>query len=98
MLGGRSIYLGFEGWLWTQGKTNLLKKRRRTLRKAFIFNSPDLLCNDGIDYLLWNQNFRDRINEDELDPELKSDLELEYRVRIPGKRDQSHEIYRLTCS
>jgi len=55
MLTGRSIYVGYPGWLWSQGKASLMYQRQDIARKFLATGDSSLVCNDGIKYVLWDK-------------------------------------------
>lgn len=55
MLTGRSIYLGFSSWLWSQGKTELSRDREKNARYFLYTGDNRKMCEDGVDYVLWNK-------------------------------------------
>jgi len=57
MLTGRAIYLGFPGWLWTQGRQSLIETRRAAINEFLIFGDATRLCKDGVKYILWDRGF-----------------------------------------
>ncbi|HSE83010.1 MAG TPA: hypothetical protein VLB01_00510 [Thermodesulfobacteriota bacterium] len=56
MLTGRSIYLGYPGWLWSQGKRELTEFRRERALSFLSSGNPALICGDGIRYILWDSD------------------------------------------
>jgi len=55
MLTGRSIYLGFPGWFWTQGKESQLIRRNKNTTDFLLAGNPHKMCEDGVNYVLWNR-------------------------------------------
>ncbi len=56
MLTGRPIYLGFPGWLWSQGKNDLIKERRKRAWSFLVSGNTFWICEDGIRYVLWGSD------------------------------------------
>lgn len=56
MLAGRPIYLGYPGWLWTQGKSDLTQFRGARARSFLLSGNPSQVCEDGIKYVLWDND------------------------------------------
>ena len=56
MLTGRSIYLGYPGWLWSQGKRELTEFRRGRASSFLSSGNPTLICEDGVSYILWDRD------------------------------------------
>lgn len=54
MLTGRPIYLGFPGWLWSQGKNDSIKVRKSIAAAFLLSGDPWLICEDGIKYVFWD--------------------------------------------
>jgi hypothetical protein len=96
MLTGRSIYLGFRGWLWSQGKSHLGSNRRRTIRRYLLMDSSAGVCDDGLDYLLWNQNFRESYSVERIE-ELPSSLTLRYETPNKGAGQGQQKLFELEC-
>lgn len=56
MLTGRSIYIGFSGWLWPQGKKDLIQLRKQRARSFLISGNSFFVCEDGLKYILWDSD------------------------------------------
>lgn len=57
---GRPVYLGYPGWLWTQGSNLLVEKRQERIRRFLITGKTQELCAEGVRYWLKEpQFFRD---------------------------------------
>ncbi|MBI1974927.1 MAG: hypothetical protein HYS57_01045, partial [Parcubacteria group bacterium] len=54
MLSGRPIFLGFTGWLWTQGRNALVTERKALAQQFFVTKDPSALCDKGVRWLLWD--------------------------------------------
>lgn len=52
IISGRSIYLGFTGWLWSQGVNYF--PREANIKKILQNNDVNLACNEKIDYIVIN--------------------------------------------
>lgn len=93
MLAGRPIYLGFPGWLWTQGKDALIKERQRVIREFLGSGDPAWLCADGVRYAVWDWQFRASYPE--------ADARLIARAADSVFRQDApagvREIFKLTC-
>ena len=57
MLSGRAIYLGFTGWLWTQGGDSIISGRRAKINEFAYSGDAAKLCSDGTRYWLADQQF-----------------------------------------
>ncbi len=55
MLAGRPLYLGFSGWLWTQGSEKLLKERNEAIFQFLRHGNPQKICFDGVKYIVWDR-------------------------------------------
>lgn len=54
-LAGRPVYLGFEGWLWTEGLDYLKNKRAA---QQILEGDLGLACKEKIDYILLDNDLR----------------------------------------
>lgn len=54
MLAGRPVYLGFPGWLWTQGRWNAVSARQEAIGMFFATGNPGTLCRDDVRYIVWD--------------------------------------------
>ena len=57
MLSGRSIYLGFTGWVWTQGGGAIVSDRQAKIREFVNFGDTKNLCQDGVRYWFFDEEF-----------------------------------------
>ncbi len=57
MLSGRPIYLGFTGWLWTQGGDGVISDRRTKISEFAYSGNTEKLCLDGVRYWLQEPGF-----------------------------------------
>lgn len=57
MTTGRPIYLGFIGWLWTQGQKELISQRQATIKEFLLTEKVDKLCQEGVKYWLKEPRF-----------------------------------------
>lgn len=57
MLSGRPIYLGFTGWVWTQGGDAVIADRKTKINEFAYSGNTEKLCRDGVKYWLVNQQF-----------------------------------------
>ncbi|MBD3238699.1 MAG: hypothetical protein GF332_03630 [Candidatus Moranbacteria bacterium] len=89
ILTGRSLYLGFHGWLWSQGNEKIMNSRFNKIRGFIQTGNQTPLCEDGVDYLLIDKCF---VNEFEITNGFKSKL-VANRVLNCNKFD----ICRLNC-
>jgi len=90
MLTGRPIYLGFPGWLWTQGRGALVASRQKKIKDFVLSGDASALCEDGIRYWMAEPAFY--INY----PTPRQDLETTVgalRFAHPSGR----KIIQLTC-
>ncbi|KKU02723.1 MAG: hypothetical protein A3G04_01695 [Candidatus Taylorbacteria bacterium RIFCSPLOWO2_12_FULL_44_9] len=66
MLTGRPIFLGFPGWLWTQGNSQAISQRQAIARQFFQTANPSILCSMGVRWLMWemplHNTYPDSIN------------------------------------
>lgn len=53
MLTGRPLFLGFSGWLWTQGRGEDAGKRKQMAGKFFESKDPSELCSAGVRWVMW---------------------------------------------
>ncbi len=53
MLTGRPLFLGYPGWLWTQGNGYLINERKATANTFFATQDPRPLCSRGVRWLMW---------------------------------------------
>jgi len=58
MLSGRAIYLGFPGWLWTQGHAKVIFNRQQAIRNFVLTGNSEQLCADGVSYILDDSQFK----------------------------------------
>jgi hypothetical protein len=54
-LAGRPVYMGFEGWLWTQG-LNYLENRRKITE--ILSGNLEIACQEKIDFILLDNNLK----------------------------------------
>jgi hypothetical protein len=52
MTTGRPIYLGFTGWLWTQGRGEVVALRQKKIQNFVFSGDVQTLCEDGVRYWL----------------------------------------------
>lgn len=57
MLTGRPIYLGFTGWLWTQGRGHVVSEREERIRRFLSTRDSSGLCEDGVRYWIGEPGF-----------------------------------------
>ncbi|HCI05558.1 MAG: hypothetical protein UX26_C0010G0012 [Parcubacteria group bacterium GW2011_GWC1_45_9] len=57
MLSGRAIYLGFTGWLWTQGGDKVIFERKTKIERFIETGKAEELCLDGVRYWLAESDF-----------------------------------------
>jgi len=55
ILTGRPIYLGYPGWLWTQGKASLSNERKKNATDFLLTGQSDKMCKDGVSYVVWDR-------------------------------------------
>jgi hypothetical protein len=53
MIGGKSMYFGYEGWLWSEG---LDYKERKIKAKKILNGNLKIACQEKIDYILLDKN------------------------------------------
>jgi len=58
MTTGRAIYLGFEGWLWSQGRAETGSERKRKIREFLESKNSFGLCEDGVTHVYWDTAFK----------------------------------------
>lgn len=63
MTTGRSIYLGFSGWLWTQGREDTAEQRKRNIKIFLETGDPSVLCADGARYVYSDNSFKNEYPE-----------------------------------
>jgi len=59
MLTGRTLYMGFPGWLWTQGRGQLVSRRREIAERFFSSADPAELCAESVGWLIWEPSLFD---------------------------------------
>jgi len=52
MLTGRPLFLGFSGWLWTQGRGQMANERQDIARRLFENGNLAEICNKGVRWLM----------------------------------------------
>ena len=52
---GRPIYLGYPGWLWSQGKASLSNERKKNATDFLLTGQSDTMCKDGVSYVVWDR-------------------------------------------
>ncbi|MEW5805287.1 MAG: hypothetical protein AB1721_00955 [Patescibacteria group bacterium] len=57
MTTGRPIYLGFIGWLWTQGQSDLISQRQAKIKNFVSTENVSELCQDAVKYWLKEPRF-----------------------------------------
>ena len=55
MLTGRPIYLGYSGWLLSQGKTSQFIDRKKNATEFLLTGNSNKMCEEGISYVVWNR-------------------------------------------
>jgi hypothetical protein len=55
MLTGRSIYLGYPGWLWPRGVKALTDYRKSEAINFLSSGNPEQMCREQISYILWDR-------------------------------------------
>lgn len=63
MLTGRPMFLGFPGWLWTQGNANAISFRQAVARQFFRTGDPALLCGMGVRWMMWEPSLLNTYTE-----------------------------------
>lgn len=93
MLSGRAIYLGFPGWVWTQGKQSLIGERKQKINEFLLFGDASGICADGVRYVVWDAGFISSYPYANID-KVRHLLEPEFQQNTPyGERT----IYRILC-
>ena len=94
MLTGRKIYLGYTGWLWTQGNNEEINKRVGVINEFLSSKNFQVLCKEGITYWLKDKKFFDYYKA--TDEGFENIGEVVFSLDSPyyGKR----EIIKLNCS
>ena len=60
LIAGRRLYLGYTGWLWTQGKRKIIEDRQRAIKAFLETGEIGPLCDEGVRYwVVDDQFFRD---------------------------------------
>jgi hypothetical protein len=57
LLAGRKLYLGYLGWLWAQGKGEIIAERKKTVIDFLATGDPGGLCREGVAYWLVDEQF-----------------------------------------
>ncbi len=53
MLTGRPLFLGYPGWLWTQGNGSIITERKAAANTFFATRNPKPLCSRGVRWVMW---------------------------------------------
>lgn len=93
MLTGRKIYLGYTGWLWSQGNGEEIDRRNKVINEFLNTKDPKILCQEGINYWLKDKKFFDDYQG--VDEGFENAGEVVFSLNSPyyGKR----EIIKLNC-
>jgi hypothetical protein len=91
MLAGRRIYLGFPGWLWTQGRWPLVRERQDAIREFLTTGAAGRLCRDGVRYVVWDRGLTASYPE----ADLSRLIMLVERVWESARGER--EIFKLPC-
>jgi hypothetical protein len=51
------LYLGYLGWLWAQGKGEIIAERKKTVIDFLATGDPGGLCREGVAYWLVDEQF-----------------------------------------
>lgn len=93
MLTGRPIYLGYHGWLWSQGKDELAKQRSRKAGAYLSTGNTRGVCDDGVKFLLWDESLLATYPDSNFDRILSTSEELYVR----GEDKKLIRILRIEC-
>ena len=89
-LAGRPIYLGFEGWLWTEG----LDVSQQHSNMVKMFNGDlDLACREKIDYIILDDDSKKDFPRSD-DILVSSRIKIVFNQETPGG---SRKILELIC-
>ena len=94
MLTGRKIYLGYTGWLWTQGNVQLINDRTEVINEFLKSKNPKILCQEGISYWLKDKKFFDDYKSKDEGFENTGQVVFSLDSPYYGKR----EIIKFNCS
>lgn len=93
MLTGRPIYLGYHGWLWSQGRDDIAKNRFRAARTYLSTGYPGEICDDGVKFLLWDESLLATYPDSDYDRIKHSTREL----YTQGKNEKLIRILNIEC-
>ncbi|MEM4409705.1 MAG: hypothetical protein QXI19_13285, partial [Candidatus Caldarchaeum sp.] len=54
-LTGRPIFLGYPGWLWSQGKRQIVEVRKEAATRYLSTGDPTAICPYGARYVVWDR-------------------------------------------
>lgn len=93
MTTGRPIYLGFPGWLWTQGRGEMIALRKERVRRFSETGNAQELCSDGVRYWLFEAAFVSTYTFDAREALLKNSNVVFEQASPTGPR----QIIQLSC-
>lgn len=84
MLTGRGIYLGYSGWLWSQGKRVQMNERYIKASRFLSTGKLDEICEDSVKYVLWDERLTDAYPRARFENVLQS-ADIVYTSKNNGK-------------
>ena len=58
LITGRQLYIGYKGWLWSQGGAPIITQRTNTIHITLDAQDPTMLCADGVRYIVDDADFQ----------------------------------------
>lgn len=94
MLTGRPIFLGFSGWLWSQGRYDIATQRESAAKRMFVSGNTDEICRFGVRWIMWEAPLLSKYPEaQQTTPERLGTIA--YTQSIPSGQRQ---LIRLNCN
>ncbi|MBD3245007.1 MAG: hypothetical protein GF335_03380 [Candidatus Moranbacteria bacterium] len=89
ILTGRAVYLGFSGWLWTQGNSELIQDRSKNIRNFLNNSDSRKICRDQVTHVLIDECFERDFNF--------SLSKLKSGPSIVEKLNPKYPLYKIKC-
>jgi hypothetical protein len=92
-LTGRPIFLGYPGWLWSQGKGHIVEERKEAATRYLTTGDPGIICPYGVEYVVWDRELTRTY------PTANKDLVLRGARRVYAEKLEGgeREILRIEC-
>ncbi len=87
LITGRQLYIGYEGWLWSQGGAAIITRRTNTIHASLDTQDPVVLCADGVRYIVDDMEFQKAYPHTSITPSLGKEV---YNA-------DGIAVYALTC-